>query len=52
MQRDDYRQAITRAGFEITDWRENGEYRFASERADGATRKYGVTSISLLARRR
>jgi hypothetical protein len=26
-------------------------YRFVSDRADNATRKYGVTSISLLARR-
>lgn len=31
--------------------RENTEYRFVSERGDDATRKYGVTSISLLAKR-
>jgi hypothetical protein len=35
----------------IETWRENTEYRFVSERADNATRKYCVTSISLLARR-
>jgi arsenite methyltransferase len=52
MQRDVYRQAIEAAGFTIETWRENSEYRFVSERADNATQKYGVTSISLLARRR
>jgi arsenite methyltransferase len=52
MQRDDYRQAIETAGFEIETWRQNSAYRFVSERADNATQKYGVTSISLLARRR
>jgi arsenite methyltransferase len=52
MQRDEYRSAIESAGFDIEAWRENSEYRFVSERADNATRKYGVTSISLLARRR
>jgi arsenite methyltransferase len=52
MQRDGYRQAIEAAGFEIETWRENTEYRFVSKRADNATQKYGVTSISLLARRR
>jgi SAM-dependent methyltransferase len=51
MQRDDYRAAIEAAGFEISTWRENTEYRFVSDRADNATQKYGVTSISLLARR-
>jgi SAM-dependent methyltransferase len=52
MQRDHYREAIQGAGFEIEAWRENVDYRFASERADNATQKYGVTSISLLAVRR
>ena len=52
MQRDGYRAAIEAAGFEIVTWRENTEYRFVSERADNATQKYGVKSISLLARRR
>ena len=51
MQRDGYRQAIEAAGFEIETWRENDAYRFVSDRADNATQKYGVTSISLLARR-
>jgi arsenite methyltransferase len=51
MQRDRYREAIERAGLEIEEWRENPQYRFVSERADNAVRKYGVTSISALARR-
>jgi arsenite methyltransferase len=52
MQRDSYRDAIEAAGLEITAWCENEQYRFVSERADNAVRKYGVKSISLLARRR
>jgi arsenite methyltransferase len=51
MQRDGYREAIEGAGLDIVEWRENEQYRFVSERADNAVRKYGVTSISLLARR-
>jgi hypothetical protein len=51
MQRDAYREAIESAGLEIIEWRENEQYRFVSERADNAVRKYGVKSISLLARR-
>jgi SAM-dependent methyltransferase len=51
MQRDDYRAAIEGAGFTVEVWRENPEYRFVSERADSATQTYGVTSISLLARK-
>jgi arsenite methyltransferase len=50
LQHDAYRQAIEAAGFTIESWRQNTQYRFISERADNATRKYGVTSISLLAR--
>lgn len=52
MQRDRYREAIEAAGFEIVSLRENDEYHFVSDRADSATRKYGVKSVSLLARRR
>lgn len=50
MQRDDYLETIEGAGFAIAEVREN-DYRFVSDRADNATQKYGVTSISLLARR-
>lgn len=49
MQRDGYRAAIEEAGFQVEEWRTNAEYHFVSTRADDATRKYGVTSISLLA---
>jgi SAM-dependent methyltransferase len=49
MQRNAYREAIEAAGFTVHEWRTNTEYRFVSERADNATQKYGVTSISLLA---
>jgi arsenite methyltransferase len=49
MQRDDYREAIESAGFEVHAIKENDEYRFVSERAENATRKYGVKSVSLLA---
>jgi len=52
MQHDGYRKAIEAAGYEIVTWRTNTEYRFVSDRADNATQKYGVTSISLLAERR
>jgi len=49
MQRDDYRRAVEGAGFTIEAWRENSAYGFVSDRADNATRKYGVTSISIKA---
>jgi SAM-dependent methyltransferase len=49
MQRDDYVRAIEAAGLVVDTVRENIEYRFVSERADNATQKYGVKSISLLA---
>jgi ubiquinone/menaquinone biosynthesis C-methylase UbiE len=49
MQRDDYREAIEAAGFELDDLKENDQYRFVSERAENATKKYGVRSVSLLA---
>ena len=52
MQRDDYRHTIERAGFTVETVRENHQYRFVSERADNATQKYGVKSISLLARKK
>jgi arsenite methyltransferase len=49
MQRDDYRDAIESAGFELRDLKENDQYRFVSDRAENATQKYGVKSVSLLA---
>ena len=49
-QRDDYLAMITEAGFAVEAVRDN-DYRFVSERAVGATTTYGVSSISVLARR-
>lgn len=49
MQRDAYREAMEVAGFELADLKENDQYRFVSERAENATKKYGVKSVSLLA---
>ena len=40
------------AGFQLDDLKENDEYRFVSERADNATTKYGVKSVSILAIKR
>ncbi|WP_346925652.1 methyltransferase domain-containing protein [uncultured Arthrobacter sp.] len=48
-QQDDYREAIEAAGLEVELVREN-PYEFISERAAGASEKYGVKSVSLLAR--
>jgi len=49
-QQDAYRSAIEGAGLEIEDLREN-PYEFISDRARGASEKYGVKSVSLLARK-
>jgi SAM-dependent methyltransferase len=51
MQRDSYREAIESAGFELETIRENAGYRFVTERARNATDKYGVKSVSLVARK-
>lgn len=52
MQRESYREAIEAAGFEIETIRENTGYRFVSDQAQNATQKYGVKSVSLVARKR
>ena len=52
MQRDDYGEVLEAAGFQLDDLKENAEYRFVSERADNATKKYGVKSVSILAIKR
>ncbi len=49
MQQDDYRSAIEAAGLRVKQVQDNPEYQFISDNAQGATRKYGVKSISLLA---
>lgn len=50
-QRDAYVDAIERAGLRIDTVRENTEYRFLSKSAQNATAKWGVQSVSILARR-
>ena len=47
---DSYRQAIEAAGLTIEDIKTN-PYEFISDRARNASAKYGVKSISLLARK-
>jgi ubiquinone/menaquinone biosynthesis C-methylase UbiE len=46
-----YRSVIEAAGLVVERVEENGAYRFISDRAQGAARKYGVKSVSLLARK-
>ena len=46
-----YRSAIETAGLVVERAEGNDEYRFISERARKATAKWGVKSVSLLARR-
>lgn len=48
-QRDDYGLAIESAGLRLERVEENAEYRFISERAQKATAKWGVRSVSILA---
>jgi arsenite methyltransferase len=50
-QQQDYRTAIELAGLRVESLEENAAYRFVSERARKATAKWGVKSISLLARK-
>jgi ubiquinone/menaquinone biosynthesis C-methylase UbiE len=49
MQQDDYRHAIEDAGLTVHTVRENPQYRFISDSAQGATKTFGVKSISVLA---
>ena len=48
---DDYQAAIERAGLKVIQVVENTEYGFVSKSAMGATRQYGVKSVSILARK-
>jgi ubiquinone/menaquinone biosynthesis C-methylase UbiE len=48
-QRDDYRAMIEAAGLKVERVEDNDAYRFISDSALGATRKYGVKSVSILA---
>jgi ubiquinone/menaquinone biosynthesis C-methylase UbiE len=48
-QQDDYRALIEAAGLRVQTTEDNPAYHFISANAQGASRKYGVKSISLLA---
>jgi ubiquinone/menaquinone biosynthesis C-methylase UbiE len=49
MQRDAFVEVIEQAGFTVTVMKANHEYRFLSKSTQGASRTYGVRSVSLLA---
>jgi len=49
MQQDDYQRAIADSGLRIEQVRENPEYYFLSDSAQGATQTFGVKSVSILA---
>jgi ubiquinone/menaquinone biosynthesis C-methylase UbiE len=48
-QRDNYRGMIETAGLKVVRVEDNPQYQFISDNAKGASRKFGVKSISLLA---
>lgn len=48
-QRDDYRNMIEGAGLRLVRVEDNPQYQFISDNARGASRKFGVKSISLIA---
>ena len=48
-QQDNYRQMITDAGLRLMTVQDNPQYQFISENAKGASKKFGVKSVSLLA---
>lgn len=48
-QQDDYRAVVEAAGLRVLAVEENPQYQFLSRSAQGASREYGVKSVSLLA---
>lgn len=48
-QEDNYRQMIEAAGLRLVKVEDNPQYQFISDNARGASKKFGVKSISLLA---
>ena len=52
VQQDDYRTAIENAGMEILMVRNNEAYGFISKSAQGASKDYGVKSVSLIAEKK
>jgi arsenite methyltransferase len=50
-QQDDYKRAIENAGMEVLTVRNNNAYAFISKSAKGASKDYGVKSVSFLAKK-
>ena len=48
-QQDNYRQMIAGAGLRLMTVQDNPQYQFISDNAKGASKKFGVKSVSLLA---
>jgi ubiquinone/menaquinone biosynthesis C-methylase UbiE len=48
-QQDNYRQMIADAGLRLATVQDNPQYQFISDNAKGASKKFGVKSVSLLA---
>ncbi|MEK6953072.1 MAG: methyltransferase domain-containing protein [Nanoarchaeota archaeon] len=51
MQEDAYKKLIENSGMKIVKIKKNSQYQFLSRSAQGATKDYGIKSISLLARK-
>ena len=52
MQQDSYLRTIEDAGLAVRTVRENPQYHFISDSAQGATKTFGVKTISVLASKR
>jgi SAM-dependent methyltransferase len=50
-QQDNYRRMIEAAGLRLVKAQDNPQYQFISDNAKGASKKFGVKSVSLLARK-
>jgi arsenite methyltransferase len=50
-QQDTYRQMIEAAGLRLVKAQDNPQYQFISDNAKGASKRFGVKSVSLLARK-
>jgi MFS family permease len=48
-QQDNYRQMVAAAGLRLVTVQDNPQYQFISDNAKGASKKFGVKSVSLLA---
>ncbi len=50
-QQDNYTQMVQMFGFRVVEVEENPQYQFISDNAKGASKKFGVKSVSLLAQK-